>query len=61
MKFENVIIGLVIALLVDQVIESSAGARAANIYVALMIAGVAMYQRPALERFAAQLEKRLAE
>ena len=61
MKFENVVIGLIIALLIDQVIEASAGVRAANVYVALMIAGVAMYQRPALERFAGQLERRLAE
>ena len=58
MNWQRVGLGILIALIVLQVIES-ADERAASAYVALVLAGVAMYNRAGLVTFAGTLQKSL--
>lgn len=59
MNFERVMIGLLIAVIVLQLIESSAGEDFASLYVVILVLGAILVNHVQLQIFADQLVKRL--
>lgn len=53
-------LGIIVAVLLLQVIESTAGSDAANWFAFVLIMGIAVYQRDGLIKFGNELQARLA-
>jgi len=59
MKPDQMILGAIVALIVLQIIESQAGEKFAAAYVAVLLLGMVIANRAALERFAGEFESLL--
>lgn len=57
---EKLIIALIVALLLLQLLESTAGEDVANWFAFVLIMGIVVYQREGLIKFANDLQTRLA-
>jgi hypothetical protein len=60
-KLDQVILGVLVALIVLQVIESFAGEKFAAAYVIVLLLGAIIANRAALEKFASEFETMLTE
>lgn len=57
---ERLVIALVVALVLLQIVESTAGPDTATWFAFVLIMGIAVYQREGLIKFANDLQARLA-